>query len=122
MNCKKPLFKTGYKSSSLNYMPLSLLHLIFKIIKKLVHEQASSFLCYNEILYNYQSGFRKNHLTDSYLTFLHDNILKGFDKAWMNGIILIDFKKALDTIDNDIIMKKLSAIGFSNHTISWFKS
>ena len=54
--------------------------------------------------------------------FLHDKILIGFDKALMNGMILIKFQKAFDTTDNDIIMKKLSAIGFSNHTINWFKS
>ena len=64
----------------------------------------------------------ESYLTDSYLTFLHDKILKGFDKCLMNGIILIDFQKAFDTIDFDILMKKLIAIGFSNHTNSYFKS
>ena len=40
----------------------------------------------------------------------------------MTGMTLIDLQKAFDTIDHDIILKKLSAIGFSNHTIGWFKS
>ena len=93
-----------------------------KIIEKLIHEQASSFLSNNELLYNYQSGFRKNHSTDSCLTFLHDKILKGFDKGLMTGMILVDFQKAFDTIDHDKLLKKLSGIGFSNHTIGWFKS
>ena len=77
---------------------------------------------YLTILYNYQSGFRKNHSIDSCLMFLHDKILKGFDKGFMTGMILIDLQKAFDTIDHDILLKKLSAIGFSNHTIGWFKS
>ena len=96
--------------------------LISKIIEKFIHEQASSFLSNNELLYNYQSGFRKNHSTDSCLTFLHDKILKSFDKGLMTGMILVDLQKAFDTIDHDILLKKLSAIGFSNHTIGWFKS
>ena len=96
--------------------------LISKIIEKFIHEQASSFLSNNELLYNYQSGFRKNHSTDSCLTFLHDKILKGFDKGLMTGMILVDLQKAFDTIDHDMLLKKLSAIGFSNHTIGWFKS
>ena len=75
----------------------------------------------NEILYNCQSGFRKNHSTDSCLRFLHDKILKGFDKGLMTSMILIDLKKAFDTIDHDILLKKLSAIDFSNHTICWFE-
>ena len=118
----KPFFKKGSKTNPSNYRPISLLPLIFKIIEKLIHEQTSSFLSNNEILYNNQSGFRNNHLTDSCLTFLHDKILKGSDKGLMTGMILIDLQKAFDTIDHGILLKKLSAIGFSNHTIGWFKS
>ena len=39
----------------------------------------------------------------------------------MTGMILIDLQKTFDTIDHDILLKKLSVIGFSNH-ICWFKS
>ena len=73
----KTLFKKGSKTNPSNYRPISLLLLISKIIEKLIHEQTSSFLSNNEILYICQSGFRKNHSTDSRLTFLHDKILKG---------------------------------------------
>ena len=117
----KPLLKKGSKTNPSNYRPISLLPLISKIIENMIHEQTSSFLSNNEILYNYQSGFRKNHLTDSCLTFLHDKTLKGFDKGLMTGMILIDLQKAFDTIDHDILLKKLGAIGFSAHTIDWFK-
>ena len=80
------------------------------------------FLSNNELLYNYQSGFWKNHSTDSCLMLLHDKILKGFDKGLMTGMILVDLQKAFDTIDHDILLKKLSTIGFSNHTTDWLKS
>ena len=113
----KPLFKKRSKTNSSNYRSISLQPLISQIIEKLIHEQTSSFLSNNEVLYNYQSGFWKNHSTDSCLTFLHDKILKGFDKGLMTGMILIDLQKAFDTIDHDILLKNLSAIGFSNHTI-----
>ena len=58
----KPLFKKGSKINPSNYRPISLQFLISKIIEKLVHEQISSFLSNNEILYNYQSEFRKKTL------------------------------------------------------------
>ena len=118
----KPLFKKGSKTNPSNYRPISLLPLISKIIEKLIHEQTSSFLSNNELFYNYQSGFRKNHSTDSCLKFLYDKILKGFDKGLVTGMILVELQKAFDTIDHVILLKKLSAIGFSNHTIGWFKS
>ena len=117
----KPLFKKGSKTNPSNYRPISLLPLIFKIIEKRIHEQTSSFLSNNQLSYNYQSRFQKNHSTDSCLTLLHDKFLNGFDKGLMNGMILVDLQKAFDTIDLDIPLKKLSAIDFSNHTTGWFK-
>ena len=116
----KPLFKKGSKTNPSNYRPISLPPLITSIIEKLIHEQTSSFLSNNLFLYNYQSGFRKNHSTESCLWFLHDKILEGFDKGLITGMILVDFRKAFNTIDHNILLKKLS--GFSNHTICWFKS
>ena len=118
----KHLFNKGSKTNPSNYRPISLSPLIPKIIEKRIHEQTSSFLSNNELLCNYQSGFLENLSTDTCLTFLHDKILKGFVKGLMTGMILVDLQKAFDTIDHDILLKKLSAIGFSNHIIGWFKS
>ena len=62
------------------------------------------------------------HSMDLYLFYLNDKILKVFDKGMMTGMILIDLKKAFDTIDHDLLLQKLYAIGFSKHTANWFKS
>ena len=40
----------------------------------------------------------------------------------MTGMILIDLQKAFHTVDNDILLQKLYAIGFSKHTVNWFQS
>ena len=79
-------------------------------------------LSLNKILYYYQSGFRKNHLTDTCLPFLNDKILKGFDDALLTGMILTDLQKAFDTINHDILSQKLSTVGFSDYTAKWFQS
>ena len=86
--------------------------------KKLFKLQANIVTTFNL----QKPGFQKNHLTDLYLKFLHDKILKGFDKGLMIAVVLIDLQKAFDTIDHDILLKKLSAIAFSNHTVGSFKS
>ena len=99
-----------------------LLPLIFQIIQKLIDEQTSSSLSNNELLYNYQSGFRKNPSTSSCLTLLHDKVLKSFDKGLITGMVLTDLLKDFNKIGHDILLRKLSAIGFSNHTIGWFES
>ena len=56
------------------------------------------------------------------LYFLNDKILKGFDDGLVTGMILIDLQKAFDTINHDMLLKKLSIIGFSDHTVKWFQS
>ena len=72
--------------------------------------------------YTYQSGFQKKHSMDFCLSYLNDKILKGFGRGMMTGMILIDLQKAFGTIDHDVLLPKLYAIGFSKRTVNWFKS
>ena len=53
-------------------------------------------------------------------SFLNDQILKAFDQALITEMVLIDLQKAFDTIDDDILLQKLHAIGFSKHSVNWF--
>ena len=86
----KPLYKKGSLTEPCNYRPISLLPLISKVIEKVIHDQTSTFLNSKNLLYTYQSGFRKKHSTDFCLSYLNDKILKGFDRGMMTGMILID--------------------------------
>ena len=40
----------------------------------------------------------------------------------LTGIILIDLQKAFHTINHEILLKKLEAIGFSDKCVRWFRS
>ena len=118
----KPIFKKGSRMDPSNYRPISLLPLISKIFEKIVHDQMIDYLAQYNILYKYQSGFRTKHSTDLCLSYLNDKILKGFDNGLFTGMILIDLQKAFDTIDHNILLEKLKAIGFCDDTVNWFHS
>ena len=105
-----------------NYRPFSLLPLISKIFEKIVHDQMTDYWAQYNILYKYQSGFRTKHSTDLCLSYLNDKILKGFDNGLFTGMILIDLQKAFDTIDNNILLEKLKAIGCCDNAVDWFHS
>ena len=102
----KPLFKRGLKTDPKNYRPISLLPLISKIIEKIIHDQTQNFLDKNNVIYRYQSGFRKIYSTDSCLSYLNNKITTGFESGLFTSMILIDLQKAFDTINHDILIKK----------------
>ena len=102
----KPLYKKGLKTDPKNLRPISLLPLISRIIERIIHDQTMNFLLDNNVLYKYQSGFRKFHSTDACLSYRHDEITKGFDSGLLTGMLLIDLQKTLDTMDHNILIKK----------------
>ena len=111
----KPLFKKGSKSDPSNYRPISLLPLLSKVLERVVLSQIKEFLSFNKILYDYQSGFRKNYSTDTCLSFW---MAKGFDDGLVTGMILNDLQKAFDMIiSHDTLLRKLSIIVFFDHTL-----
>ena len=112
----KLLFKKVSKTGTKNYRPTSLIRLVSKII------ETQSFLDKNDIIYRYQSGFRNFFSTDSYLSYLNNKIATGFESGLYTGMILIDLQKAFDTVNHNILLKKMEFIGFSEETTKWFKS
>ena len=116
------MYKKGTKTDPKNFRPISLLPNVFKIFEKLIHAQTMEYLTDNNIFYKYQSGFRKNHSTDTSLSYLTNGILTGFDSGLLTGMILVDLQIAFDNINDDNLLKKMASLGFSNHSIKWFPS
>ena len=105
-----------------NYRPISLLPLISKIFKKIVHDQMVDYLAQYNILYKYQSNLKTKDSTDLCLSYLNDKILKDFGNGLFTGMILIDLQKPFDTTDHNILLEKLSAVGFCDNTVNWSHS
>ena len=117
-----PLFKKGSRTDPKNYHPISLLPLMSKVLKRVIHEQTKEFLDKHKILYKFQSVFRKNHSTNFCLSYLTDKISSGFNSGLLTGMILIDLQKVCGTIAHYILLQKFPSFGFSNEVIGWFKS
>ena len=62
-----------------NHRPMSLQLLSSKVFERIVLDQTNHLLSLNKILYDCQSGFRKNRLAVTCLSFLSDKVLKNFD-------------------------------------------
>ena len=62
------------------------------------------------------------HSTDLCLSYLNNKILRGFGNYLFTDMILIDFQKAFDTINHNMLLEKQKAIGFCDNTVNWFHS
>ena len=76
-------------------------------------DQTEDFLSKNKFLYRFQSGFRKNYSTKTCLEHFTVRITTGFNKGLFTGMILIDLQIAFDTIDHQILLKKIKYLCFS---------
>jgi hypothetical protein len=106
-----PLFKSGDARLVQNYRPISVLSVFSKIFERVIYIRLFEYLEKNEILSNSQFGFRKGHSTITALIVLIDKILAGFNKGDITLGIYLDFSKAFDTINHNILLRKLSKYG-----------
>ena len=74
------------------------------------------------ILYLQQYGFRKKHSTTLALIDLTDKIKKILDEKQYALGIYLDLKKAFDTVNHEILLKKLDVYGFRGHVNDFIKS
>ena len=93
-----------------------------KIIEKNIQNQIQEYLDNNGLLYKYQSGFCANFSADPCLVKLTDIILRGMDKGFHTGMILVNLQKVFGTLDHTVLLQKIECIGFKESVIKWFQS
>ena len=117
-----PIFKHGEKSDINNYRPISILPCFSKIIEKLINIRLETYLEANNILNHSQHGFRRKRSTTSAIMELNDFVLEAFDRKEFTIGLFLDFKKAFDCVDHNILIKKLRHYGISDTPLKLFES
>ena len=51
-----------------------------------------------------------------------DKWLKALDRGELVGIVLVDFRKAFDLVDHDILLRKLEYYKLNQNYLNWFRS
>ena len=74
------------------------------------------------MLHKSQSGFRAKHSTESALILMVDSWLKALNAGKLVGCVMVDFRKAFDLVDHQILLKKIQSYKCSYSCLSWFKS
>ena len=89
-----------------NYRPISLLSLPGKILEKVVHKNLMVFLEENNLLSQFQYGYKKNMSTTTSVGAITGDILSNKNVGIDTIATFFDFKKAFDTVDHVILLEK----------------
>ena len=91
-------------------------------MEKLMHKQLYAFLEEHQVLFKNQFGFRKKCSTSHSLIEITEKIRESIDSGKYGCGIFIDLKKAFDTVNHEILLKKLEHYGIRGTVLDWFKS
>lgn len=117
-----PLHKGGDPNCMSNYRPISVLNVFSKILEKHVYKHLYSFLEKYKILSSTQFGFRNGRGTAQAIVRHTSDIYEDLDGNDLVFSLYLDFKKAFDSVDHDILLDKLLYYGIRGDPHCWFKS
>ena len=117
-----PLYKAKDPMFFNNYRPISLLSAFSKILERLMYNRLLKFIDKNNLLNEFQFGYRNNHSTFMALIVLVANLVTTLDDGNCAVELLLDFQKAFDTVDHCILLDKLSFYGVHGFARDWFYS
>ena len=110
-------------SSISNYLPISNLSFLSKILEKAIYLQISNFLLSNNLLPPTQSVFRPFHSTETCLLKISNDTLLAFDSGKLSFLLSLNFSSAFDTVDHSLLLQHLnSSFGISGFSLSWLTS
>ena len=126
-NCLKigkviPLYKSGSRSEPGNFRPIILLPGINKIYEKLLFNRLTNFFEKNHIIKDNQHGFRTGHSTEMAISKFYEDTLRTLDKNQSCAAIFLDLSKAFDSVNREILLRKLYIYGIRGPTYNLLKS
>jgi hypothetical protein len=118
-----PIYKgKGNKSALDNYRPISIISPISKVFEAILGTKMRAYLENNNLLHEDQNGFREGRSCHLALNTIIDFSKRHLDNKKHVIAIFLDFSKAFDTIDHQLLLIKLEKYGFSHNAMELIKN
>ena len=117
-----PVYKKGSRATAANYRPVSLTAHEIKIFERILRNKIMTYLEDNNLLLSKQHGFRKGRSCLTQLLQHHQDILLNLLNNEDTDAIFLDFAKAFDKVDYEILLQKLKNIGISGKLFRWIQN
>ena len=93
-----------------------------KLTERFVAQQLQHFMDVNGIYGVYQSAYRPQHSAESALLRIHNDVAQSIDIRRSVLLVLLDLTAAFDTIDHNILMRRLHGYGLCGDVHAWLTS
>lgn len=117
----EPIEKVKNASKPEDLRPINKLPLIEKVIENVVKDQLETFLNENNIIAEEQSGYRKLHSCESAINYVLYRWSVDLETGKQIIVVSLDFKRAFETINIDILLNLLERLGIRNAELKWFR-
>ena len=106
-----PIYKKGVKSDMDNYRLIQCSSILGKVFENVIQKQLYEYAEINQLLPDVQHGFRRKKSVVTNLVEFYSKIELELDKGNGFDAVYIDFSKAFDLMNREILIDKLSKMG-----------
>ena len=117
-----PVFKKGSRLDVGNYRPIAIVPNLGKIFECIIHSRLLNFFQSSNLLHENQFGFRKGKNTEMAALSLVEKVLPALENKKYAICIFLDFTACFDTINRNILFKKLNRYGVRGICLQFMKS
>lgn len=117
----RPIYKQGSHLDYGNYRPVAILSVINKITEKVIVNQISRYLEQNNVISDAQHGFRRGRSTATALAQFTDYVNNSLNEGKFVAALFIDYKKAFDTLDHEVLIKAMDECGIRGPISRWIR-
>lgn len=114
-----PIEKVINTNKFSEFRPINTLPSAEKLLERAVYQQLMQYFNDNDLFFNNQSGFRSKHSCESALQLSITEWKNNMDKGLFTVAVFLDLKRAFETINRDILLKKLYNYGIRGKVLAW---
>ena len=117
-----PVFKSEDPTQFSNYRPVSVLPVLSQIFERVMNARLTAFFEKNRVIIPGQYGFRTGHSSSMAIMDMVEKVRATWEDKHVALGVFIDLKKAFDTVDHDILLRKLEHYGIRGVALELLRS